>query len=177
MPGVILPRKAVNEIRKLIDEAGDTIHIALTDSKLKFSFDHIALTTKLIDGTFPDYERVIPKNNDKYLELNPVMFAKAVDRVSTISSEKSRAVKLTLGGKTLTLSATAADSGSASEEIEINFDGGSMEIGFNSAYLMDVTKQIEGDGCRFALSDAASPTIIQDMSDTSSLYVLMPMRV
>lgn len=177
MPGVIIPRKAVNEIRKLIDEAGDTISIGLTDSKLKFTFDHVMLTTKLIDGTFPDYERVIPKNNDKILEVNPAMFARAVDRVSTISSEKSRAVKLTLGGKTMTLSANSPDSGSASEEIEISFSGGSMEIGFNSAYLMDVTKQIEGDGCRLVLSDAASPTIIQDVGDTSSLYVLMPMRV
>lgn len=177
MPGVIIPRKAVNEIRKLIDEAGDSIGISLSDNKLRFSFDHVMLTTKLIDGTFPDYERVIPKNNDKVLEVNPAVFASAVDRVSTISSEKSRAVKLTLGGKTMTLSANSPDSGSASEEIEIRFNSSPMEIGFNSAYLMDVTKQIEGDGCRISLSDPASPTIIQDVSDTSSLYVLMPLRV
>lgn len=177
MPGVIIPRKAVNEIRKLIDEAGDTIEIGLSDNKLKFSFDHITLTTKLIDGTFPDYDRVIPKNNDKVLEVNPAVFASAVDRVSTISSEKSRAVKLTLNGKTMTLSASSADSGSASEEIEVRFSASPMEIGFNSAYLMDVAKQIEGEGCRISLSDPASPTIIQDASDTSSLYVLMPMRV
>jgi DNA polymerase-3 subunit beta len=177
MPGVIIPRKAINEIRKLIDEAGDAITLSLSDNKLKFSFDHIALTTKLIDGTFPDYERVIPKNNDKILEINPVIFAGAVDRVSIISSEKSRAVKLTLGNKTMTLSANSPDSGSASEEIEIGWAGGPMEIGFNSAYLMDVTRQIEGEGCRISFSDSASPTIIQDASDTSSLYVLMPMRV
>lgn len=177
IPGVIIPRKAINEIRKLIDEAGDTIEIGLSENKLRFSFDHITLTTKLIDGTFPDYERVIPKNNDKVLQVNPLMFASAVDRVSTISSEKSRAVKLTLGGKTMTLSANSPDSGSASEEIEISFNSGPMEIGFNSAYLMDVTRQIEGEGCRISLSDPASPTIIQDTSDNSSLYVLMPMRV
>ncbi|MDD9900486.1 MAG: DNA polymerase III subunit beta [Alphaproteobacteria bacterium] len=177
MPGVIIPRKAVNEIRKLIDEAGDAITISLSENKIRFSFDHVVLTSKLIDGTFPDYNRVIPKNNDKVLEVNPALFAKAVDRVSTISSEKSRAVKLTLGGKTMTLSANAADSGSASEELEIMFNADPMEIGFNSAYLMDVTKQIEGEGCRISLSDPASPTIIQDLSDTSSLYVLMPMRV
>lgn len=176
MPGIIIPRKAINEIRKLIDEAGDTIGLGLTDNKLRFSFDHITLTTKLIDGTFPDYERVIPKNNDKFLEVNPAVFASAVDRVSTISSEKSRAVKLTLNGKTMTLSANSPDSGSASEEIEVRFNG-AMEIGFNSAYLMDVTRQIEGEGCRISLSDPASPTIIQDVADASSLYVLMPMRV
>lgn len=177
IPGVIIPRKAINEVRKLIDEAGDSIEIGLSDNKMNFSFDHVALTTKLIDGTFPDYERVIPKNNDKVLEVNPGTFASAVDRVSTISSEKSRAVKLTLGGKTMTLSANSPDSGSASEEIEIRFNAGPMEIGFNSAYLIDVAKQIEGEGCRMSLSDPSSPTIIQDISDTSSLYVLMPMRV
>ena len=177
MPGVIIPRKAINEIRKLIDEAGDSIEIGLSDNKLKFSFDHVTMTTKLIDGTFPDYERVIPKNNDKFLEVNPAAFASAVDRVSTISSEKSRAVKLTLNGKTMTLSANSPDSGSASEEIEVRFNSGAMEIGFNSAYLMDVTRQIKGEGCRISLSDPASPTIIQDIADNSSLYVLMPMRV
>jgi DNA polymerase-3 subunit beta len=177
MPGVIIPRKAINEIRKLIDEAGDAITVSVSDNKLKIGFDHIQMTTKLIDGTFPDYDRVIPKNNDKVLEINPVLFARAVDRVSTISSEKSRAVKLTLGAKTLTLSANSPDSGSASEELEIMFNAGPMEIGFNSAYLMDVAKQIEGEGCRMTLSDPASPTLIQDVSDTSSLYVLMPMRV
>ena len=177
IPGVIIPRKAINEMRKLIDEAGDAIEIGLSENRLRFSFDHIALTTKLIDGTFPDYDRVIPKNNDKVLEVNPAVFASAVDRVSTISSEKSRAVKLTLGGKTMTLSANSPDSGSASEEIEVRFSAQPMEIGFNSAYLMDVAKQIEGEGCRISLSDPASPTIIQDVADASSLYVLMPMRV
>jgi DNA polymerase-3 subunit beta len=177
MPGVIVPRKAINEIRKLIDEAGDAISLGLSDTKMRFSFDHVTLTTKLIDGTFPDYERVIPKNNDKVLEVDPALFARAVDRVSTISSEKSRAVKLTLGNKTMTLSATSPDSGSASEEIEIRWSATPMEIGFNSAYLMDVARQIEGEGCRMSLSDPASPTIIQDISDASALYVLMPMRV
>lgn len=177
LPGVILPRKAVGEIRKLIDAAGDAITVSVSDNKMRFSFDHIALTTKLIDGTFPDYERVIPKGNDKYLEVHPAILAKAVDRVSTISSEKSRAVKLTLGNKVMTLSANSPDSGSASEEIEVRWTDGPLEIGFNSSYLMDVARQIEGDGCRIALSDAASPTIIQDAGDMSSLYVLMPMRV
>jgi len=177
MPGVIIPRKAINEIRKLIDEAGDTIEIGLSENKMKFSFDHISMTTKLIDGTFPDYSRVIPKGNEKILEVNPSLLSNAVDRVSTISSEKSRAVKLAIGDKVMLLSASSPDSGSASEEIEVRFNADSMEIGFNSTYLMDVTKQIEGEGCRISLSDSASPAVIQDVSDTSSLYVLMPLRV
>lgn len=176
MPGVIVPRKTVNELRKLIDEAGDAIKISLSESKIRFSFDHIVLTSKLVDGTFPDYQRVIPANNDKIVEVNPKAFTHAIDRVSTISDGKSRAVKIALNGKTMTLSANSPDAGSATEDLEINGND-NMEIGFNAKYLLDITSQIEGDGCRLTLADAASPTIIQDISDASSLYVIMPLRV
>lgn len=178
LKGIIIPKKAVNEIRKLIDEAAADIEVSISDTKMRFAFDHITLTTKLIDGTFPDYERVIPRGNNKILELNPAHFASAVDRVATIMSEKSRAVKMTLKGKTLILSANSPDSGSATEEIEVNFNADSLEIGFNSSYLMDVAKQMESDGCRMTMSDQTSaPTIIQDISDNSSLYILMPMQI
>ena len=176
MPGVILPRKAVAELRKLVEEAGDSIQIGLSESKIRFNFDHIVLTSKLIDGTFPDYQRVIPQGNDKIVEVNPKAFSSAIDRVSTISDGKSRAVKITFEGKTMTLSANSPESGSATEDLEINGND-NMEIGFNARYLMDITSQIEGDGCRLTLADSASPTIIQDTGDASSLYVLMPLRV
>lgn len=176
MPGVILPRKAVAELRKLVEEAGDSIQIGLSESKIRFNFDHIVLTSKLIDGTFPDYQRVIPQGNDKVVEVNPKAFSSAIDRVSTISDGKSRAVKITFEGKTMTLSANSPESGSATEDLEVNGND-NMEIGFNARYLMDITSQIEGDGCRLTLADAASPTIIQDTGDASSLYVLMPLRV
>lgn len=176
MPGIILPRKAVAEIRKLVEEAGDVIKIELSTSKIRFSFDHIVLTSKLIDGTFPDYQRVIPQGNDKIVEVNPKAFSSAIDRVSTISDGKSRAVKITFEGKTMTLSANSPESGSATEDLEINGND-NMEIGFNARYLMDITSQIEGDGCRLTLADAASPTIIEDTGDNASLYVLMPLRV
>jgi DNA polymerase-3 subunit beta len=176
MPGVILPRKAVAELRKLAEEAGDAIKIELSESKVRFSFDHIILTSKLIDGTFPDYQRVIPQGNDKIVEVNPKAFSSAIDRVSTISDGKSRAVKITLEGKTMTLSANSPEAGSATEDLEVNGND-NMEIGFNAKYLMDITSQIEGDGCRLTLADAASPTIIEDTGDSSSLYVLMPLRV
>lgn len=176
MPGVIVPRKAVSELRKLVDEAGDSIQISLSENKVRFAFDHIVLTSKLIDGTFPDYERVIPKGNDKIIEVNPKFFTRAIDRVSTISDGKSRAVKIALNGKTMTLSANSPESGSATEDLEINGND-NLEIGFNARYLLDITSQIEGDGCRLTLADAASPTIIEDTSDASALYVLMPLRV
>jgi DNA polymerase-3 subunit beta len=177
MPGVIIPRKAVGELRKLADESQDNIEIALSDGKIRFGLDQVTLTSKLIDGTFPDYQRVIPAGNDKVMEVDRRSFTDAVDRVSTISSEKSRAVKLALKAGNLTLSATSPEAGSASEEIEVKYAGAALEIGFNSRYLLDITQQIEGDGVQFALADAASPTLVRDIADPSALYVLMPMRV
>lgn len=177
MPGVIVPRKTVTELRKLIDDVPEEIAVALSDSKIRFTFDSVVLTSKLIDGTFPDYERVIPANNTRLMEVDSRSFAQAVDRVSTISAEKSRAVKLALNGGTLTLSANSPDHGNASEELEVGYQDEPLEIGFNARYLLDITQQIEGDGARFAMADAASPTIVQDVADASALYVLMPMRV
>lgn len=177
MPGVIIPRKAVGELRKLADEAADAINISLSESKVRFAFDHIVLTSKLIDGTFPDYQRVIPEGNDKIVEVNPAVFTGAIDRVSTISDGKSRAVKIALAGKQMTISASSAEAGSATEELEVNGET-DIEIGFNAKYLLDITSQISGEGgCRLTLADPASPTIIQDNSDASALYVIMPLRV
>ena len=177
MPGVILPRKTVGELRKLIDETIDDVAVELSETKIRFIFDSVILTSKLIDGTFPDYERVIPVGNDKEMVVNCNNFAHAVDRVSAISTEKSRAVKLSLTKGLLVLSASSPESGTATEELEVDYQGEALEIGFNSAYLLDITRQIEGDSALFALADAASPTILSETDDTSALYVLMPMRV
>lgn len=177
MPGVIVPRKAVGELYKLIADADDEIEISLSDTKMRFVFGNTRLTTKLIDGTFPDYERVIPQGNDKRMTVECGVFAQAVDRVATISTEKSRAVKLALEAGTLTLSASSPDAGMATEEVEVGYDSASMEIGFNSKYLLDIAQQIEGDQVEFSLADAASPTVVRDASDSGALYVLMPMRV
>ena len=177
MPGVIIPRKTVNEIRKLIDEAAARIEISLSETKIRFRFDAITVISKLIDGTFPDYERVIPVGNDKILEVRAKPFAASVDRVSTISTEKSRAIKLSLNRDNLTLSATSPEAGSATEELEVKYGGPPLEIGFNSRYLLDVIQQIGGDEARFIIADAAAPSIVRDTADGGSLYVLMPMRV
>lgn len=177
IPGVILPRKTVQEVRKLLDETTGDIAIALSASKARFTIGDVVVTSKLIDGTFPDYERVIPSGNDKMLELDAKMFAAAVDRVATISNEKSRAIKMALGKNILTLSANSPDAGSAVEELEVAYKGEGLEIGFNARYLLDILGQIEGVGARFSLADSASPTIVQDVADGSALYVLMPMRV
>ena len=177
MPPVIVPRKAVVEIRKLIEDNESDISISLSESKLCCTIGDTVLTTKLIDGTFPDYERVIPTGNDKLMNVNCRELAEVVDRVATISTEKSRSVKLQLKTKTLVLSANSPESGTAREELEVQYDSDDLEIGFNSRYLLDITNQIEGEIIEFALADPGSPTIVRDKDDNTSLYVLMPMRV
>ena len=137
----------------------------------------MVLTTKLIDGTFPDYVRVIPSGNDKRLIVDRAPFAAAVDRVSTISSERGRAVKLAVADAKLTLSVTNPDSGSATEELDVDYDSSPIDIGFNAQYLLDITEQLDGDTVLFKLADPGSPTLVQDRDGASALYVLMPMRV
>ncbi|HEV2559587.1 MAG TPA: DNA polymerase III subunit beta [Microvirga sp.] len=176
MPGVIVPRKAVAEIQKLV-ESGEEVLVELSSAKVRLTFGGVVLTSKLIDGTFPDYQRVIPQGNDKLLTVERSDFAKAVDRVSTISSERGRAVKLALNGGRLTLTVNNPDSGSATEEIEVDYDSGPIDIGFNARYLLDITGQLDGDTALFKLADPGSPTVIQDREGAAALYVLMPMRV
>jgi len=177
IPGVILPRKTVAEVRKLIEGDDNEVEISLSESKVRFAIGKIVITSKLIDGTFPDYERVIPSGNDKVLEVDARSFAAAVDRVATISSEKSRAVKLSMEQGRVVLTANSPDAGSATEEIEAKYESSSLDMGFNARYLLDILQQVAGDGARFTLADATAPAIIQDVSDSSALYVLMPMRV
>ncbi len=177
MPGVIVPRKTVIELRKLLDEIEETVSVSLSDTRIQFACGAALLTSKLIDGTFPDYERVIPTGNDKIVQVRCQSFREAVDRVSTISSEKSRAVKLMITNGAITLSASSPENDTATEEVEIDYNGPEMEIGFNSRYLLDIAQQIEGEDAKISLADSASPTIMSDVSDSSALYVLMPMRV
>ena len=177
MPGVIVPRKAVAEVQKLIEDASADVTIEMSSTKARFTFGDVVLTSKLIDGTFPDYARVIPSGNDKRLIVEREPFARAVDRVSTISSERGRAVKLSLADGKLTLSVTNPDSGSATEELEVDYDSGPLDIGFNAKYLLDITSQLDSDTALFKLADSGSPTVVQDRDGSAALYVLMPMRV
>ena len=177
MPGIIIPRKTVLELRKLVEESEDEVQVGLSETKIRLTIGEAALTSKLIDGTFPDYDRVIPSNNDKVLEVECESFAEAVDRVSTISTEKSRAVKLAIENGNLRVSATSPENGTAEEEVEVRYSASPLEIGFNSRYLLDIAEQIEGEWAQFVMSDAGSPTLVRDGADPSALYVLMPMRV
>jgi len=177
IPGVIVPRKTVGEVLRLIEDAGAAIGIELSAGKIRFTIGEVVLTSKLIDGTFPDYARVIPLGNDKELVVDKKDFEAAVDRVSTVSSERGRAVKLSLSGGRLLLSVTNPDSGSANEEVEVEYDSDPIDVGFNSRYLLDIAAQIEGEVAVLRLADPGSPTLIQDKDAKGALYVLMPMRV
>jgi DNA polymerase-3 subunit beta len=177
MPGVIVPRKTVGEVLRLIEDRDSEVTIELSQGKIRFTIGDVVLTSKLIDGTFPDYARVIPVGNDKELVVDKKDFEAAVDRVSTVSSERGRAVKLSLSGGKLMLSVTNPDSGSANEEIEVEYDSDALDIGFNSRYLLDIAAQIEGEVAVLKLADPGSPTLIQDKDAKGALYVLMPMRV
>jgi DNA polymerase-3 subunit beta len=177
MPGIIIPRKAVAEIQKLIEDGGESVELELSSAKIRLSFGGVVLTSKLIDGTFPDYQRVIPAGNDKAMTVDLDNFAKAVDRVSTISSERGRAVKLAINDGRLTLSVNNPDSGSATEELEVEYESTALDIGFNARYLLDILGQMEGDTVEMHLADAAAPTLLRENDRAPALYVLMPMRV
>ena len=177
MPDVIVPRKCVGELRKLLDEVDGSVQVSLSATKIRFGLGNATLTSKLIDGTFPDYSRVIPTANDKLLKIDPVSFMQGVDRVATIASEKTRAVKLSLDRDKVTLSVTSPENGTAAEEVPGDYPAQSMEIGFNARYLLDILGQIEGDQVEVHLADAAAPTLIRENDKAPALYVLMPMRV
>ncbi len=181
MPDVIVPRKCVGELRKLLEEALDSnVLIDLSASKIRFTLggeNGVVLTSKLIDGTFPDYTRVIPTGNDKLLKLDPKSFWEGVDRVATIATEKTRAVKMALENDKVTLSVTSPDNGTAAEEVPADYSAAGFEIGFNANYLKDILGQIEGDTVELHLADAGAPTLIRQDEKAPALYVLMPMRV
>jgi DNA polymerase-3 subunit beta len=177
MPDIIIPKKCVGELRKLLDEVEGTVEISLSPTKVRFGLGNAILTSKLIDGTFPDYNRVIPTGNDKLLKLDPKSFMAGVDRVATIASEKTRAVKMAVDRDKVTLSVTSPENGLAVEELSADYGSDGLEIGFNARYLMDILHEIEGDTVEVHLADAAAPTLLRENDKSPALYVLMPMRV
>ncbi len=178
MPDVIVPRKCVNELHKLLQEVGDGgVQVELSPSKIRFTLGSAVLTSKLIDGTFPDYSRVIPTANDKLLRVDPKSFGQGVDRVATIATDKTRAVKMALDADRVTLSVTSPENGTAAEEVSGDYSSAPIEIGFNARYLKDIIDQIDGDSVELHLADASAPTLIRENDKSPALYVLMPMRV
>lgn len=177
MPGVIVPRKTVGELRKLLDDDEAQIAVSVSETKVRFATPEITLTSKVIDGTFPDYTRVIPTGNTRKLEVDATEFAQAVDRVATVSSERSRAVKLALDDDRLILSVNAPDSGAAEEELAVAYGDERLEIGFNAKYLLEIASQVDRENAVFMFNSAGDPTLMREGNDPSAVYVVMPMRV
>lgn len=177
MPGVIVPRKTVGELRKLLDDDDMKIAVSVSETKVRFATPDITLTSKVIDGTFPDYTRVIPVGNTRKLEVDASDFAKAVDRVATVSSERSRAVKLQLDEDRLVLSVNAPDSGAAEEELAVAYGDERLEIGFNAKYLLEIASQVDRENAVFMFNSSGDPTLMREGTDQSAVYVVMPMRV
>jgi DNA polymerase-3 subunit beta len=177
MPGVIVPRKTVGELRKLLEDDDMKIAVSVSETKIRFATPQITLTSKVIDGTFPDYTRVIPQGNTRKLEVDAADFARAVDRVATVSSERSRAVKLQLDEDRLILSVNAPDSGAAEEELAVAYSDERLEIGFNAKYLLEIASQVDRENAVFMFNSSGDPTLMREGNDTSAVYVVMPMRV
>lgn len=174
--GVIIPRKTILELRRLLESDEDVLEVAVSEAKIRFSLGRATLTSKVIDGTFPDYERVIPKENPHHLAINNEEFSRAVDRVATMAIERLRPIKLGLSQNVMHLTFSNPETGEASEEVEAQYEGPEMEIGFNAKYLLDIAGQISGES-QFYFRDSASPTLVKDDKDANSVFVLMPLRV
>jgi DNA polymerase III subunit beta len=177
LPGVIVPRKTVGELRKLLDDDEAQIAVSVSETKVRFATPEVTLTSKVIDGTFPDYARVIPAGNSKRLEVDAADFAQAVDRVATVSSERSRAVKMALDEDRLILSVNAPDSGAADEELAVAYSDEPLEIGFNAKYLLEIAGQVDRENAVFLFDSPAQPTLMREGNDETAVYVVMPMRV
>ena len=177
LPGVIVPRKTVGELRKLLDDDEVEIAVSVSETKVRFAAPGITLTSKVIDGTFPDYTRVIPGGNTRRMEVDSAEFAQAVDRVATVSSERSRAVKMSLDEDRLVLSVNAPDSGAAEEELAVAYADDPLEIGFNAKYLLEIASQVDRENAVFMFNSSGDPTLMREGNDETAVYVVMPMRV
>ncbi len=177
LPGVIIPKKTIYELSKLLSEYDNAINISISSNKVIFKVGDIIFISKLIDGSFPDYKRVIPDDNTNILKINREKLLSAVDRVSTIANEKSPVIKFKLLQNILNLNTINNESSTASEDLTINYVGEEIEIGFNSKYIMDIVNNLEDEEISIYLKDNTSPVTAQENSNANLVYVLMPMRV
>lgn len=178
--GIIIPKKTIFELRKVLDDANGDVSISLNENKIKFTFNELKIISKVIDGTFPDYTKVIPQNNNKNFKTNNNELKNAIDRVSAVAvneESKSKAIKLSLEDNKLNLSVESQSKGSANEILDISYDGDKVDIGFNSKYIIDICNEVDGEEVDISLLDSVSPAIILDKTDENLFFVLMPMRI
>ncbi len=174
---VILPRKTVTELIKLLEDVDDEVLIELSGSQANFTFANIRLISKIIDGKFPDYNRVIPVGHRNQFSINRVEILQAMQRASILSNEKYRGIRMVLGANTLRLISSNSEQEEAEEELEMNYSGEPLDVGFNVTYLIDVLNNVQTEMVEFSLADANSSCLVTLPDNTNYKYVVMPMRI
>jgi len=174
---LILPRKTVFQLCSLLTESNGKLSMRTSENKIKFTLGNIKLISKVIDGKFPDYKKVVPTNNEKTLILPSKEFINSIERVASVSLDRKEGVKLAITKENVQLSVNSANSGDGNEIIKANFNSDSLNISFNSKYLIDIASEIEDKNLKMNLKDSVSPVLVEDASDKNSYYVIMPMKI
>ena len=174
---LILPRKTVYQLCTLLTDNSDQIYMQTSENKIKFRIGNIKLVSKVIDGKFPDYKKVVPTNNDKTLIVSSKDFINSIERVTSVSLDRKEGVKLAITKDSVQLSVNSANSGEGNEKIKANFNSDNLNISFNSKYLIDIASEIEDQSLKMNFKDSVSPVLIEDTSDKNSYFVIMPMKI
>ena len=174
---IILPRKTVSQLCALLTENSEQLMMQTSDNKIKFTLGSMKLISKVIDGKFPDYKKVVPTTNDKTLVVSSKDFINSIERVTSVSLDRKEGVKFVISKDSVQLSVNSANSGEGNEKINAEFSSGNLNISFNSKYLLDIASAIENKSLKMNLKDSVSPVLIEDVSDKNSFYVIMPMKI
>jgi len=174
---LILPRKTAFQLCSLLTESTEQLKMQTSENKIKFNLGNTKLISKVIDGKFPDYKKVVPTNNDKTLIVSSNEFINSIERVASVSLDRKEGVKLNINKDNIQLSVNSANSGEGNEKIKAEFNSENLNISFNSKYLIDITSEVEDKNLKMSLKDSVSPVLIEDNSDKNSYYVIMPMKI
>ena len=174
---LILPRKTVFQICAILSDSNQKLSMQTSENKIKFVIGNMKLVSKIIDGKFPDYKKVVPANNEKSLMVSTKDFINSIERVASVSLDRKEGVKLVINKENIQLSVNSANSGDGNEVIKANFSSDNLNISFNSKYLTDIASEIEGKNLKMRLKDSISPVLIEDEADKNSYYVIMPMKI
>ena len=174
---LILPRKTVYQLCSLLSEISEAVSMQVSENKIKFSIGKTKLISKVIDGKFPDYRKVVPTSNDKTLIVSSKDFISSIERVASVSIDRKEGVKLLINKDSVQLSVKSANSGDGNEKIDAKFNSENLNISFNSKYLIDIASEVEDKNLKINLKDATSPVLVEDVSDKNSYYVIMPMKI
>ena len=174
---LILPRKTVFQLCSLLAETTEPLTMQTSENKIKFTFGKMKLISKVIDGKFPDYKKVVPTVNDKTLVVSSKDFINSIERVASVSLDRKEGVKLAITKENIQLSVNSANSGEGNEKIQAEFNSENLNISFNSKYLIDIASEVEDKNLKMNLKDSVSPVLIEDASDKNSYYVIMPMKI